>query len=416
MAVLLLGALLSVAGYHAGSLTTKRAVVRASVALNAGDAGVQSITGVDDFREQVIDSPESSNIKVVKFVADRCRGCIAMRPKFDALAKAHASDVHFFEVDFKQARDVFGRESVGRTPTVLFYASSIGRVGGFAFGPTPASGSVLKTGLDQVLERTEALAALSPSALKPVLRYKALVSMLRAVASAGKRLEEDAQSRGLTNSSFEAADAQVEEHATTAAAAAAAAAAAVRAAAQAQRAANAAALFDWLDREGRGVLGAAEVKTAVDALGGGAVFTGRIGAGGGSGLPFEPIELDEKLRAGLEASGDAVSGGLRRDAFINLMLLHLAHERATLKPEAEARAAFALLDAEGSGGAVPTALAADRIAGMCARLPLGNDVAEGEVTAPALEALFETFDYEQKGHVHFECFARITERSEPTAW
>jgi len=411
MAVLLLGVLLSVAGYHAGSLTTKRAVVRASVALNAGDAGVQSITGVDDFREQVIDSPESSNIKVVKFVADRCRGCIAMRPKFDALAKAHASDVHFFEVDFKQARDVFGRESVGRTPTVLFYASSIGRVGGFAFGPTPASGSVLKTGLDQVLERTEALAALSPSALKPVLRYKALVSMLRAVASAGERLEEDAQSRGLSSSSFEA-NVQAEEHAT----AAAAAAAAVRAKAQAQRTANAAALFDWLDREGRGVLGAAEVEAAVDALGGGAVFTGRIGAGGGSGLPFEPIELDEKLQAGLEAAGDAVSGGLGRDAFINLMLLHAAHERATLKPEAEARAAFALLDAEGSGGAVPTALAADRIAGMCARLPLGNDVAEGEVTAPALEALFETFDYEQKGHVHFECFARITERSEPTAW
>ena len=81
-----------------------------------------------------------------------------------------------------------------RPPSCCFYATfmlaPLAASAASAFGWMPASGSVLKTaGLDQVLKRAEVLAALSPSALKPVLRYKALVSMLRAVASSGERLE-----------------------------------------------------------------------------------------------------------------------------------------------------------------------------------------------------------------------------------
>ena len=37
-----------------------------------------------------------------------------------------------------------------RTPTVLYYLGDIGRVGGFSFGPTPASGDLLKRELEQV--------------------------------------------------------------------------------------------------------------------------------------------------------------------------------------------------------------------------------------------------------------------------
>ena len=53
---------------------------------------------------------------------------------------------------------------------------------------------------------------------------------------------------------------------------------------------------------------------------------------------------------------------------------------------------------------------------MCALMPLGSAVLDGETDAEAIEKMLRTFDFEEKGHLHFECFARVVMRSSPTPW
>ena len=95
-------------------------------------------------------------------------------------------------------------------------------------------------------------------------------------------------------------------------------------------------------------------------------------------------------------------------------MLHRNYERSKLKPDAEARAAYALLDAEGTGGKVPIERAASRIAGMTEVLPLPG--LEAESSPEALGQLLTTFDLEEEGCASFKSFARIVMRSSPSAW
>merc|ERR1712224_1146810 len=62
---------------------------------------------------------------------------------------------------------------------------------------------------------------------------------------------------------------------------------------------------------------------------------------GGAGLPEEEEDVKAKLAEAVELLG--TDGAIRVDAFTNLLLLHAAHEKKALQPEAEAKAAFALL-------------------------------------------------------------------------
>ena len=391
----------------------------------AGLPLITPITSVDQFAALL--AQDETEVKVVKFVAKNCRGCLALKPKFESLAKAHMGDARFYEVNFEMARLVFGAEQVRRTPTVLYYCGPIGRVEGFAFGPTPAEGSMLRRDFDRVRAARAELAAVRPRALRPAQRYKALVGLLRAVVGARDRLEEECRSRGTSLDALQKGGALAEARAEAAAAAAAA-----RAAAQGELVAEAAALFAWVDRERKGFLDAEALAVVAEALSGASawgVTTGRVGAGGGSGLPTDPADLNAKLSDGLEVVGGP-NRTLDLGAFSNMWLLHRAYEKAKLKPEAEARAAFALIDADGSGGAVPMATAAATLAKMCVVLPLRparkeatkmapNEAAEEaaeEESAEAIERLLRTFDLEAKGHVHFECFARLVMRSSPSPW
>jgi hypothetical protein len=131
-------------------------------------------------------------------------------------------------------------------------------------------------------------------------------------------------------------------------------------------------------------------------------------------LPTEGEELKAKLVDALDLLG--TDGCMGVEAFTNLMLLHAAHERAPEKmaePD-EAKAAFALLG--GSKDAVPMAEAAERLAGMCALMPLDGAAVERETEAVNIEEMLATFDYEDKGHLHFDCFARVVMRSLPSPW
>jgi len=53
---------------------------------------------------------------------------------------------------------------------------------------------------------------------------------------------------------------------------------------------------------------------------------------------------------------------------------------------------------------------------MCAQLPLGDAALDSETEAKAIEEMLATFDYEEKGQFHFDCFARVVIRSRPSPW
>merc|ERR1719460_265702 len=150
-----------------------------------------------------------------------------MKPKFDALVRKHGKNVRFYEVNLADGRTIYEAEGVKKTPTVLYYQGKVGRVGGFPFGPPLSSGAVLNKEFGLVQGAKADFGALSPSALTPALRYRALVGMMRALMTARERLEEEARSR---SSSLEAMNTKVKtlREARREAAAAAAAARAAR--------------------------------------------------------------------------------------------------------------------------------------------------------------------------------------------
>ena len=101
---------------------------------------IRLITSPEDFSEHVY---ASSAVCCVKFTAPHCRGCKALKPKFERLFVEYRDRINFFEVEFSSARQIFGQEQVRRTPSVLVYCGDVGRVGGFAcvrWSRTPTSG------------------------------------------------------------------------------------------------------------------------------------------------------------------------------------------------------------------------------------------------------------------------------------
>ena len=366
---------------------------------------VGSITSIDEFDEALDAKPK---IKVVKFVADNCRGCIAMRPKFDVISRKYADQAEFYEARLADAGKVFSREAVKRTPTVLYYCGDVGRVGGFTFGPTPARGTNLRREFEMVLSRVDLLQDLTPASLLPALRYTALVGALRALVSASERLEEDYKSRGVDYDSVCKGGALARTRVE-----AAQEFAARRIAAQPKRAQEAAALFSWLDTGGHGALGMPELHQMVDALGGMKRFSTRLGHahGGSTGLPEDPDELLQRLDGALQLPGH--NGMLTLASFTDIMLLHQRHEQSQRTPDATPRAAYALLDTA-NDGAVPTEEAAGDIACIFEHIPSNAAAQEVMRDQAAIGAMLRTFDYEEKGHVSFECFARVVMRSSPS--
>ena len=389
-------------------------------------SNVKLISDLEEFEHEV-NAPAGPLLSVVRFTAQRCRGCIAMDPKFASLARKHKNEANFYEVKEDGGRVIFGQERVVRTPTVLYYCGDIGRVSGFPFGETPAEGSFLRDEYKRVASRMASLREVRRSALRPAMRYKSLVGMLRALVRAESLLEEEEKARPQRE---RMAKAEAERAAASGAAPseAEAAAAAEKELVRTRAIREASALFEWIVGDSSGLLTSSDIDRCVEAIGGRAVITGRVGAGGSSGLYFADAstppdgseakaftDLIEGLHRALQvAAGGSSSDGLGLDDFTSLIVLHRNYERSKLKPDAEARAAYALLDAEGTGGKVPIERAASRIAGMTEVLPLPG--LEAESSPDALGQLLTTFDLEEEGCASFKSFARIVMRSSPSAW
>ena len=268
------------------------------------------------------------------------------------------------------------------------------------YGKMPESTQIKYT-LSRVLDRADSLRQLQVETLRPALRYKALVGMLRAVRGVGQRLEEDAAYRGEAPATPGSALAKTRAEA-------AEAAAKVRAASQADNVALAAAVFDWVDRGGKGVVTVDDLMAAVEAVAAGDALTEA------TGLPSSPTELETAFKDALGTAGEG--GEMALPAFTNMMLLHMAHEKAKLLPLAETGAAFIALG--GGRKEIPTARAAETIVEMAAVLPYGerSSLAAEACEPSTVEAALTIFDYEERQCLHFDSFTRLVARAWPTPW
>ena len=142
---------------------------------------VIELTSLESFNEHVRSPHRCCSVVVVKFFKDRCRSCLALKPKFEALA-AEYRNAAFYEVNVARGRPIFDQEQVWVTPSVLVYCGHVGRINGI--GASKQLASSTRRQLEQLMRgdpaKGAALAAVAPEAMEPFLLYADVVDALRA--------------------------------------------------------------------------------------------------------------------------------------------------------------------------------------------------------------------------------------------
>jgi len=145
----------------------------------ADSTAVRELTTVMEFEQSL---RECSTYAVVKFYKRNCRLCRAVAPKFEQLAREFHGRAEFFAVDLSTGSQVFSRERIGVAPSIIAYCGPVGRI---AASTTSQSLSDLRRVLDDLVpERVAALRTVSPAALRPLMRYVAIVGVLRGLRNA----------------------------------------------------------------------------------------------------------------------------------------------------------------------------------------------------------------------------------------
>ena len=151
---------------------------------NTKEAVITQLTSVEEFESRLRECP---TVAVVKFYKQNCRLCRAVAPKIEQLARDFHGRAEFFAVDLSTGSQVFSREQVGIAPSIIAYSGPVGRV--LSSSDLAASGvSNFRSGLDHLLcpqsGRVAALHAVTPASLRPLMRYIALVGVLRGLSNA----------------------------------------------------------------------------------------------------------------------------------------------------------------------------------------------------------------------------------------
>ena len=139
-------------------------------------------------------------LAIVKFYAPWCRTCRTTKPTYDRMvnkisSETSDSEVRFFEVNFKECKNLCLRERVFALPAVHFYTRSLGRINRFTLSPVNAASKMRREvdryiGGSQHLSVLKELDASGESAVSPLVRWNYLVGLLEAVANADTYLAE----------------------------------------------------------------------------------------------------------------------------------------------------------------------------------------------------------------------------------
>ena len=374
---------------------------------------VSELSSLDEFNTRVRNHPASA-IQVVKLYKNNCRACRALKPKFEAMAEEMEGAADFFEVNVANARPIFEQEGIWLTPSILVYCSGVGRINGLGGGGGKQLVAEVKSDLRLLLrdapEKLDALRAVTPAALEPLLRFAALVDVLRAV----KQVE-----RLLSASSLE----QTRSCA---------------AGLSHVRREEVRSLFEWLDQGSSGVVGVDELVAATQALCAGSGG----GSGGGSaapmlsgcfaptrlaasGLAFEQASLEGAVRAVCEfmtgpADDQAAECAVELndvqncDRFLSVedlsavVALYDDSELRAGRPKTRLSAIFAVLDEDG-GGVLSNVAAAAAIEATFRALPDPSLPVETSERG-ALEAVLHAFDLQASGELNSARLARLIAR------
>lgn len=392
------------------------------------EPGVIELTTLESFNEHVRSPNRCCSVVVVKFFKDRCRSCMALKPKFDAMA-AEYTDAAFYEVNVARGRPIFDQEQVKVTPSVLVYCGHVGRINGLGASKQLASDTraQLKVLMQGDWSRACALAAVRPEAMEPFLLYADVVDALRAIRRSQALLDGAAGASLMAPVAPEVIAARREM-------AASAVDAAVSRLSPRERALLRT-LFSHLDRRRAGEIsiddliaitnGLAPCESSEACMRSPDLFApSRLAA---AGVLFEYQPLASRLRLlrsvcsvsqAVHESGEhpwqspdelaakASAATLGPAEFIGLMALYAEGEaKMSSQPlTARFRAAFAVLDAEGSGR-VPIATAAERLSAslrpVC--VPLSRQ--------EAIEEVLAAFDLEATGVVTSAQFEQMLART-----
>lgn len=313
-------------------------------------------------------------LAVVKFYAPWCRTCVMMGPKFAAeagkITESSDGQIEFFQVNFKENKNLCLRERVYALPAIHLYVPGVGRVGRF----TCTAGNVvpkLRRTLGRYTsqpERLPALLSLADVALQPVVQYAQLVGVLQAMASYDGQAEDDPKAATLRES-IEADEAYL---------------------------ADLQALFGMLDRNSDGNIDSAELEMAISAL---SVDGATDGAP--SSLSLAPTStLSESQRKGFSSAADGAAS-LTFEAFVRLMISKSIADYSLA--DKELMPAFRALDVDG-GGTITMEEMTSTMGSVCATYPeLCRD-------SELLPAAFEAFDLDDSGALDYEEFVSLASR------
>jgi len=199
---------------------------------------------------------EYDGLVVVRFHAPWCRTCRATEPIYKKVVSqvdgVHAADVRFYEVNFKENKELCLRERVYALPTIHFYAKRIGRINRFTLGPTTAAkrlNSELTRYLGPAGAGSEGHLALlrrlqkSVGPTNPLVRFTGLVGLLQALVNADAylvRAMSDASDGLYLTRTLEGDERRLKELRD---------------------------MFDWIDMNGDGVIDSSELATVAAAVG-----------------------------------------------------------------------------------------------------------------------------------------------------
>jgi len=250
--------------------------------------------------------------------------------------------IKFFEVNFKENKQLCLQERVYQLPAIHFYTKGLGRVNRFVLTTATAS-KRLAAQTERYLGESghlELLQSLRSTALSPMVQYVDLVNVARALADAPKLLQSDETSKKSMLTEAVGSEQSREKL---------------------ER------LFDRLDTNANGMLDPDELEAIMRAVGG--------GGGGNAQLSVPPVDLT-----------------LDRDAFVQLMTSKLVADFD--RPDKALLPAFQAMDADGDG-----AITREEVLSAIQRLPGMN---EGLVLES--QQAFDALDVDKSGTLDYEEF------------
>jgi len=321
-----------------------------------------------------VDSAE--HLAVVFFFATWCRSCKAVGPVYRRVSRQYPQ-ADFFKVNFKQQSELCYNERVFSFPVVHFYLPNVGRVGRLVLKGSDDPEGKLRAQLDRFVgddgpgSQLRLLKELRAEVLRPVVRYKNVVSALSGLANMGSLIEQSPKKNmaGL----LEAIDSDE------------------------QRLGELEAIFGWLDRDGNGRLDLGDLEQAVEEL--------RPEAAAQPTQTSITTLLLNRFREQSDSGGAEESVDL--GTFVRLMTTKAVGDYTA--PERELMPAFEAIDADGDGSITQEELLA-AIQRLCGALPDadGCDLDQREL----MQRSFGDFAIEDQ-QLDYERFVEMISGREP---